>query len=148
MLCNRHEVECNLTFLGFIVFENKLKPRTIPSLKTLHNAGIRQIMCTGMDDIATFPYITISHIPVLGDNVLTAVSVSRECGLVDYGAEIYVPRFLSGSSTDPQSKLTWESVLNEGYTLYSDTLEVSLCIQLESYAMILIFLMSLIATST
>lgn len=80
--------------------------------------------------------------------MLTAVSVSRECGLVDYGAEIYVPRFLSGSSTDPQSKLTWESVLNEGYTLYSDTLEVSLCIRLESYAMILIFLMSLIATST
>lgn len=69
---------------------------------------------------------TISH-GIVGDNVLTAVSVSRECGLVDYGAEIYVPRFLSGSSTDPQSKLTWESVLNEGHTLYSDTLEVSLC---------------------
>jgi cation-transporting ATPase 13A2 len=43
----RNEVETGLTFLGFIVFENKLKPRTIPAITTLRNANIRQIMCTG-----------------------------------------------------------------------------------------------------
>lgn len=91
-------------------------------------------------------YHTISHGIIVGDNVLTAVSVSRECGLVDYGAEIYVPRFLSGSSTDPQSKLTWESVLNEGHTLYSDTLEVGLC-NGHVLCMMLIFVLFLIATS-
>ncbi|KAI9315959.1 putative P-type ATPase [Dichotomocladium elegans] len=100
----RQEVESDLTFLGFIVFENKLKPRTTLALKTLRDAGIRQIMCTG-------------------DNVLTAISVSRECGLVDEHAEIYIPKFLSGSSTDPRSELSWDSVLTEGYRLRNDTLE-------------------------
>ena len=43
----RNEVETGLTFLGFIVFENKLKPRTVSAITTLRNANIRQIMCTG-----------------------------------------------------------------------------------------------------
>ncbi|CEP11235.1 hypothetical protein [Parasitella parasitica] len=93
----RHEVETGLTFLGFIVFENKLKPRTTSAISTLRNANIRQIMCTG-------------------DNVLTAVSVARECGLIDQSAEIYIPRFLKGSSTEPDSELSWESaIMQEGY---------------------------------
>ncbi|KAI8077803.1 P-type ATPase-like protein [Halteromyces radiatus] len=99
----RQEVECNLTFLGFIIFENKLKPRTVSALVTLRNANIRQIMCTG-------------------DNILTAISVSRECGLVEQHAEIYIPKFLQGSSTDPDSILSWESVLQEGNILDNKTL--------------------------
>ncbi|KAI7892078.1 uncharacterized protein EV154DRAFT_506232 [Mucor mucedo] len=100
----RNEVETGLTFLGFIVFENKLKPRTVSAITTLRNANIRQIMCTG-------------------DNVLTAVSVARECGLIDQSAEIYIPRFLKGSSTDPDSELCWESVMQEGDELSTDTLQ-------------------------
>ncbi|CAO3644376.1 unnamed protein product [Cunninghamella echinulata] len=99
----RNEVECNLTFLGFIIFENKLKLRTTSALTTLRNANIRQIMCTG-------------------DNVLTAVSVSRECGLVEQHAEIYIPKFIQGSSTEPNSILSWESVVNEGQKLDPNTL--------------------------
>ncbi|KAG0164153.1 hypothetical protein DFQ28_011560 [Apophysomyces sp. BC1034] len=102
----RQDVESDLTFLGFIVFENKLKPRTIPAITTLRNANIRQIMCTG-------------------DNVLTAVSVSRECGLVDQAAEIFIPKFLRGSSTEPDSQIVWESVLREGDELNSNTLQVT-----------------------
>lgn len=60
-----------------------------------------------------------------GDNALTAISVSRECRLVDESAEIYVPRFLRGSSTDPNSQLAWESVLSEGQALDNSSLEVS-----------------------
>ncbi|KAI7870527.1 P-type ATPase-like protein [Spinellus fusiger] len=100
----RQDVECNLTFLGFIIFENKLKLHTKDAITTLRDAKIRQIMCTG-------------------DNVLTAVSVSRECGLVDQGSEIYIPKFLKGSSTEADSELVWESVLHEGNRLSGDTLQ-------------------------
>jgi cation-transporting ATPase 13A3/4/5 len=55
---------------------------------------------------------------------LTAISVARECGLVDQSAEIYIPRFLKGASTDPDSELCWESVIQEGKELSIDTLQV------------------------
>lgn len=56
--------------------------------------------------------------------MLTAVSVARECGLIDPAAEIYIPRFLKGSSTEPDSELSWESVMQEGNELSTDTLQV------------------------
>ncbi len=55
---------------------------------------------------------------------MTAISVARECGLVDQSAEIYIPRFLKGASTDPDSELCWESVIQEGKELSIDTLQV------------------------
>nr|XP_053627607.1 polyamine-transporting ATPase 13A3-like [Cherax quadricarinatus] len=60
---NRDEVECNLEFLGLLVMENRLKSETTPIISQLHMAKIRTIMVTG-------------------DNMLTALSVGRECGLV------------------------------------------------------------------
>ncbi|CAO3668835.1 unnamed protein product [Umbelopsis ramanniana] len=110
----RQEVEIGLTFVGFIIFENKLKPGTTPAIDTLRRANIRQIMCTG-------------------DNVLTAVSVSRECSLVDQNAEIYIPRFTQGSSSDPNSIIRWESVLQEGQTLHNHTLLPETSTQSASY---------------
>lgn len=71
-----------------------------------------------------FVYIYI-YILNVGDNVLTAVSVSRECGLVEQYAEIYIPRFIQGSSTEPNSVLSWESVVNEGQKLNPNTLLVN-----------------------
>ena len=75
----RQEAESDLDFLGFIIFENKLKPGTISIIDELSNAGIRTIMCTG-------------------DNVLTAISVARECNLIDRTAHCFVPHFLQGVS--------------------------------------------------
>ena len=43
----RNEIESELEFLGFIVFENKLKEGTTSVLRTLNQANIRQVMCTG-----------------------------------------------------------------------------------------------------
>lgn len=42
--------------------------------------------------------------------MLTSVSVSRECGLVNPIARIYMPRFVSGSPIDPESVIAWDSV--------------------------------------
>lgn len=50
--------------------------------------------------------------------------MARECGLINQPAEVYIPRFLKGSSTDPDSELQWESVMQEGYVLSNDTLQV------------------------
>ncbi|KAJ1952430.1 hypothetical protein EC988_003559, partial [Linderina pennispora] len=67
----RNEVECDLTFMGFMVFENRLKPTTAGVLKDLRDARIRMVMCTG-------------------DNPLTAVSVAKECELVNKTTTVFV----------------------------------------------------------
>ena len=73
----RSEAESGLTFLGFIIFENKLKPSTAGVIKDLLDSNIAAVMVTG-------------------DNILTAVSVARECGLLDRRAHCFVPRFVRG----------------------------------------------------
>lgn len=73
----RDEAERGLDFTGFIIFENKLKPVTAETIEELEAAGIRQVMCTG-------------------DNILTAISVARECALIDRTAHCFVPRFAEG----------------------------------------------------
>lgn len=73
----RSQVESNLTFMGFIVFENKLKPSTTAVIEQLSSAEIRTVMCTG-------------------DNVLTAVSVAKECKIVK-NSRIFVPHFYGKS---------------------------------------------------
>ncbi|KAG0284884.1 hypothetical protein BGZ96_010787 [Linnemannia gamsii] len=100
----REQVEMDLTFLGFIVFENKLKSTTAPIIATLGNARIRQVMCTG-------------------DNVLTAISVSRECGLINKAREVYTPRFVSGDSVTETSEIVWENIDDGRMTLDPVTLK-------------------------
>ncbi|KAJ1852805.1 hypothetical protein GGH12_003257 [Coemansia sp. RSA 1822] len=70
-LLNRTSVECDLVFLGFLIFENRLKPATASVLCELRDARIRTIMCTG-------------------DNPLTAVSVAQECSLIAPGTTVFV----------------------------------------------------------
>lgn len=73
----RQEAESDLIFLGFIVFENKLKPSTPGVLAQLREARIRRVMCTG-------------------DNILTAISVARESELVSREGYVFVPHFREG----------------------------------------------------
>lgn len=88
----REEIESNLEFLGFIIFENKLKATTAATLGVLHDANIRTIMCTG-------------------DNILTAISVGKESGLVDC-EKVYVPNLVDNPRGDgPQ--IEWVDV-NDG----------------------------------
>ena len=99
----RSEAESELTFCGFIIFENKLKQITTEILDELNGAGIRNVMCTG-------------------DNILTAISVARECHLIDRTAHCFVPHFIDGDSTDPKALLSWTSVDNAMYELDNKTL--------------------------
>ena len=46
LIC-RDEVECDLTFLGLLIMQNKLKPETAPIIGILHSANIRTVMVTG-----------------------------------------------------------------------------------------------------
>ena len=73
----RAEVESDLDFVGFIVFENKLKSSTTSVLDELRRSNIQAVMVTG-------------------DNILTGISVARECNLIDKNAHCFVPRFVEG----------------------------------------------------
>ncbi|KAI9206515.1 uncharacterized protein BJ171DRAFT_558269 [Polychytrium aggregatum] len=98
MKMKRDEVERGLTFLGFIIFENKLKSGTMAVVHKLSKAKIRQIMCTG-------------------DNVLTSVSVSRESGLIKPNNIVFVPKFVGPEPHDESSEIVWEDVDGSGMRL-------------------------------
>ena len=66
----RDEVEKNMIFLGLLIVKNKLKQKTKESLIKYNNADLRIVMATG-------------------DNILTAVSVSRECNLIQKNQEMF-----------------------------------------------------------
>lgn len=100
----REDAESNLDFAGFIVFENKLKETTTGVIEELKEANIRTVMCTG-------------------DNILTAISVARECGVIDRSAHCFVPHFIDGDAHTALSRLSWESVDNPVYQLDENTLK-------------------------
>ncbi|KAL8633948.1 hypothetical protein Q9189_000193 [Teloschistes chrysophthalmus] len=99
----RDEAERGLDFIGFIIFENKLKPATAETIGELEAAGIRQVMCTG-------------------DNILTAISVARECALIDRTAHCFVPRFAEDGPRNSSARLKWQSVDNPLFELDERTL--------------------------
>ncbi|WVR06383.1 hypothetical protein IAU60_003414 [Kwoniella sp. DSM 27419] len=100
----REAAESDLQFLGFIVFENKLKPNTAPNIHTLRAAHLACRMVTG-------------------DNVRTAISVARECGLVSHSASVYIPTFVPGTGTADGAQLDWSSVDDERHKLDEYTLK-------------------------
>ena len=79
----RQDVECNLTFLGFLIMENMLKGATRETIQTLKQCEIRTVMATG-------------------DNTLTAISVARQCNILGPDEEVYV-----GDVED--EKVVWRS---------------------------------------
>ena len=56
-------MESNLTFLGFLIMENRLKKETTAVIKSLNDCNVRTVMATG-------------------DNILTAISVARQCSIL------------------------------------------------------------------
>ncbi|KAH0547164.1 polyamine-transporting ATPase 13A3-like isoform X1 [Cotesia glomerata] len=60
---SRESAESELNFLGFVVLENRLKLETTPVIEELNRACIKTVMVTG-------------------DNILTALSVARDCEMI------------------------------------------------------------------
>ena len=71
---SRVEAESNLDFIGLVIFENRMKPTTRDVIGELNQANIRNVMCTG-------------------DNIYTAISVAKDCGIVDATTHCFVPHF-------------------------------------------------------
>ncbi|XBW38619.1 hypothetical protein QEN19_004208 [Hanseniaspora menglaensis] len=85
-ILSREEAEENLNFLGFIIFENRIKPESEPTITELRNANIPSIMCTG-------------------DNILTAISVSKDASILGANELCFVPIW-----DNIKENITWESV--------------------------------------
>jgi cation-transporting P-type ATPase 13A2 len=111
----RIEVESNLSFIGFIVFENKLKKGTMDALRVLKEAEIRSVMCTGE------PSVNFALLFILGDNLLTAIAVSRECGILPGDRNVYIPQLIETETSG--TMIQWEDAEKPEMKLDSVTFE-------------------------
>uniref|UniRef100_H2ZW02 Cation-transporting ATPase n=1 Tax=Latimeria chalumnae TaxID=7897 RepID=H2ZW02_LATCH len=82
------EVESDLTFLGLLILENRLKPETVPVLEELRNARIRTIMITG-------------------DNLETAVTVAKNAGMILGTSKVILVEAQDPVGSTPAS-ITWK----------------------------------------
>ena len=82
----RHQVEKDLTFLGLLIMQNTLKPETTPVIQELKNANIRTVMVTG-------------------DNLLTAISVARDCKMVNSKDRVIIIEAEFPSSNYPNGSI-------------------------------------------
>ena len=86
---SRGEVESSLIFLGLLIMENKLKTETNGIIKELNNCKIRTLMATG-------------------DNVLTAISVARQCSIIHQKREVWFGDIATKPDTQIQY-IEWKS---------------------------------------
>ena len=82
----REKAESKMIFLGLLIVQNKLKEETKPTLNILEQAGLKMVMATG-------------------DNILTAISVSKECELIKKNSLVY-------SCEIEGNNLVWNAIEN------------------------------------
>ncbi|KAI2797592.1 hypothetical protein BLOT_014126 [Blomia tropicalis] len=85
----REDLEKNLTFIGLLVMGNMLKPETTHIIETLIMANIRTVMITG-------------------DNMLTALSVARECSMIQPWHKVILLEVNYDETTDQLPQLYWK----------------------------------------
>lgn len=84
---SREAAESDLTFLAFVIMENRLKPETMPVISALNTACIKTVMVTG-------------------DNMLTALSVARDCDIVKPGTPVIAVSAAQQNQMKPQIYFT------------------------------------------
>jgi len=87
---DRERLEKDLDFLGLIIMENRLKPETTSVINRLNAANVRTIMCTG-------------------DNILTGLSVARDCDMIGEDERVIIIEANEGE--DP--KFTYAETLQK-----------------------------------
>ncbi|XP_039706576.1 putative cation-transporting ATPase 13A5 [Pteropus medius] len=90
---SRETVESELTFLGLLIMENRLKKETKPVLKELSEARIRTVMITG-------------------DNLQTAVTVAKNSEMIPRGSQVILIEASEPGEFVPAS-VTWQLVDNQ-----------------------------------
>uniref|UniRef100_A0A665U7H4 ATPase 13A3 n=1 Tax=Echeneis naucrates TaxID=173247 RepID=A0A665U7H4_ECHNA len=90
-------IETNMEFLGLIVMQNKIKQETAGVLHELRQANIRTLMVTG-------------------DNMLTAISVARDCGMVLAFEKVIIADAAPPKDLQPAS-ITWQYTENPTETV-------------------------------
>ncbi|XP_074046718.1 putative cation-transporting ATPase 13A5 isoform X3 [Macrotis lagotis] len=88
----REEIESELTFLGLLIMENRLKKETKPVLKELSNARIRTVMITG-------------------DNLQTAITVAKNSEMIPQGHKVIIIEANESEGFSPPS-VTWQLLEN------------------------------------
>jgi len=88
---DRSLLEKNMVFLGLIVIQNKLKEKTIPTLELLEECRLKMIMATG-------------------DNLLTAIAVARESGMISKDCKVF--QCIANKTEEDASKNSSQSLSN------------------------------------
>ncbi|XP_074153935.1 putative cation-transporting ATPase 13A5 isoform X2 [Sminthopsis crassicaudata] len=89
----REEVESELTFLGLLIMENRLKKETKPVLRELSSARIRTVMITG-------------------DNLQTAITVAKNSEMIPQGNKVILIEANEPEGHSPAS-VTWQLLENK-----------------------------------
>ena len=99
----REAVEKNMLFLGLLIVQNKLKEKTKESLEKYDQADLRMMMATG-------------------DNILTAICVSKECNLIKQNKEMVSCEIENVNGVD---KLKWNKLENDSADLITKDMDLS-----------------------
>ncbi|KAM7379060.1 hypothetical protein PAMP_004634 [Pampus punctatissimus] len=104
---SRDLIETNMEFLGLVIMQNKIKAETAGVLSDLRQANIRTLMVTG-------------------DNMLTAISVARDCGMIRPHEKVIIADAVPPKDFHPAS-ITWHYTENSAQNVKdTQTVEVSL----------------------
>ncbi|KAG7227155.1 hypothetical protein INR49_013953 [Caranx melampygus] len=94
---SRDLLETSMEFLGLIIMQNKIKPETAGVLQELRQANIRTLMVTG-------------------DNMLTAISVARDCGMIRSHERVIIADAVPPQDLQSAS-ITWHYTENPSQTV-------------------------------
>jgi cation-transporting P-type ATPase 13A2 len=90
---SREDADCDLTFLGLIVMQNKLKGDTTKVIRTLKQNKIRSVMVTG-------------------DNPYTSISVARQCSMIDPSRQVFLAYSVKETEAHPLG-IEWKDIDGE-----------------------------------
>ncbi|CAK80951.1 unnamed protein product (macronuclear) [Paramecium tetraurelia] len=99
----RELFESQLVFLGFLIFENRLKELTSRTIRELKASNLKPIMVTG-------------------DNPLTAINIGQQCYILEQNQKIYLSQ-IKDQDIIWQEMAMQDQVINEGSSYSIDNIQ-------------------------